>query len=72
MVKRTKKVSFGVATDATDDYDAEYDVGLPPPSPEHTPLTVSFQNELTPLATDIRGPVTSGHKIITWMLTMSS
>ena len=66
-----KKVSFGVAKDATDDYDAEYDVALPPPSPEHTPLTVSFENELTPLETDIRGPVTSGQKI-TWTLNINS
>jgi len=66
-----KKVSFGVAKDATDDYDVEYDVALPPPSPEHTPLTVSFENELTPLETDIRGPVTSGQKI-TWTLNINS
>jgi hypothetical protein len=66
------KVSFGVAQDATDDYDIDYDEGLPPPSPEHIPLILSFENELTPLKIDIRGPVTSNKKIITWTLNIDS
>jgi len=65
------EVSFGVVKDATDDYDVDYDVGLPPPSPEHIPLTVSFENELTPLETDFRGPVTIGQQI-TWILNINS
>ena len=66
------EVSFGVVKDATDDYDVDYDVGLPPPSPEHIPLTVSFENELTPFETDIRGSITSSQKIITWTLNIDS
>lgn len=66
------EVSFGVVQDATDDYDVDYDVGIPPPSPEKAPLSMSFANELTPLEKDIRGPVTSGEKMITWTLNIDS
>ena len=65
-------VTFGVAKDATDDYDVGYDVGLPPASPDPAPITVSFDNELTPFETDIRGPVTNSQKNITWMLNIDS
>jgi len=65
-------VSFGVAKDATDDYDVGYDVGLAPSSPDPVPLSVSFENELTPFETDIRGSITSSQKIITWTLNIDS
>ena len=65
-------VSFGVAKDATDDYDIGYDVGLAPSSPDPVPLSVSFENELTPFETDIRGSITSSQKIITWTLNIDS
>ena len=65
-------VSFGVAKDATDDYDVGYDVGLAPSSPDPVPLTVSFENELTPFETDLRGSITSSQQIITWTLNIDS
>ena len=68
----TKEVFFGFAQNATDDYDVDYDVALPPPSPEKTPLSMSFANELTPLEKDIRGPATSDKKMITWTLNIDS